>query len=238
MEIIPAIDIMDGACVRLTQGSFQKRKTYHENPVEVALSFEQAGLRRVHIVDLDGARAKKVVNIEVVKSIAQATNLQIDFGGGVQTNEDIKLAFESGAHQVTGGTIAVRNRKTFEKWIQEYGPEKIILGADVKAGKIAIEGWSTDSDLELFGFLKSYMSAGIEYVICTDISKDGLLKGPAFDLYKRILDTFPTLNLIASGGVAQVDDLIELRHIGLYGVIIGKALYEGKITLNDLKNLN
>lgn len=235
MFIIPAIDIIEGKCVRLTQGDYAKKKFYNENPLEVAKDFEAAGITHLHLVDLDGAKSQHIVNQKVLERISKNTNLKIDFGGGIKTDEDIRIAFDCGANQVTGGSIAVKDRETFLGWINKYGADKIILGADVKNGNIAVNGWKEESQEELIGFLENYIKSGIQYVICTDISKDGMLQGTATELYKQILDKFPSLKLIASGGVSSVEDLIELKDAGLYGAIVGKAFYEGRIKLNELK---
>lgn len=232
MKIIPAIDIIDGKCVRLTQGDYAQKKVYNENPLEVAKMFEAAGVTNLHLVDLDGAKAKQIINYKVLETIASKTNLKIDFGGGLKSDEDLKIAFESGANQITGGTIAVKNPDLFLNWVARYGSEKIILGADVKDEKIAISGWQEESGIELFDFLKKYTEAGIEYVICTDISKDGLLQGTALGLYQKIMTQFPNIKLIASGGVVGIDELEKLQELGVHGAIIGKAIYEGKIDLN------
>jgi len=236
MIVIPAIDIIDGKCVRLTQGDYAQKKVYNEDPLEVAMAFEDAGIRRLHLVDLDGAKAKRIINHKVLKRLATKTDLWIDFGGGLKSDEDLHIAFESGAKQVTGGTIAVKNPELFESWLKRYGAEKIILGADVKKGKVAVSGWQEQSELELFDFLKSYTEKGMEYAICTDISKDGLLQGTALDLYRQIRERFPDLKLIASGGVTEMEELEKLREINCFGAIIGKAIYEGKITLPELQN--
>ena len=236
MIIIPAIDIIDGKCVRLTQGDFSQKKIYNENPLQVAKKFESAGITHLHLVDLDGAKSQHIVNYKVLETISKNTRLKIDFGGGIKSDDDIRIAFECGANQITGGSVAVKDKPLFLEWIKTYGTEKIILGADVKNGKIAVNGWKEESQEELFQFLESYISQGIEYVICTDISKDGLLQGSATELYKQIILKFPTLKLIASGGVSSVDDLNELRNAGLYGAIVGKAFYEGRIKLNELKS--
>lgn len=235
MIIIPAIDIIDGKCVRLTKGDYSQKTTYNENPLEVAQMFEQAGFSHLHLVDLDGAKSGHIINHEVLKNITSNTSLKVDFGGGVKTNEDIALAFESGASQITGGSIAAKNPQIMSEWIKNYGSEKIILGADVHDKKIAVGGWLETTSLDLFDFLKDYRSKGIEYVICTDISKDGLLQGSANELYKEIMDMFPGIKLVASGGVTTERDLIELQEIGVYGAIVGKAIYEGRITLEVLK---
>ncbi|MEM9921042.1 MAG: 1-(5-phosphoribosyl)-5-[(5-phosphoribosylamino)methylideneamino]imidazole-4-carboxamide isomerase [Bacteroidota bacterium] len=234
MHIIPAIDIIDGQCVRLTQGDYQQKKVYHTDPLEVAKRFEAAGITRLHLVDLDGAKAKQIVNYKVLERIATHTQLKVDFGGGLKSDADVQIAFESGARQITGGTVAVKNKELFSKWLATYGPEKIILGADVLHGHIAVSGWQETSQLELFGFLEDYTAQGIQYVICTDISKDGLLQGTARSLYQQILDRFPDLKLIASGGVTTMADVEALRDLNCYGAIIGKAIYEGKISLDAL----
>ncbi|WKK83215.1 1-(5-phosphoribosyl)-5-[(5-phosphoribosylamino)methylideneamino]imidazole-4-carboxamide isomerase [Marivirga arenosa] len=236
MHIIPAIDIIDGKCVRLTKGDYNQKKEYNSNPLEVAQEFEQAGLKRLHLVDLDGAKAKKVVNLDVLKTISNQTNLTIDFGGGVQSTEDINAVFEAGANQITGGSIAVKNESLFTEWIQEFGGEKIILGADVKDEKIAIHGWQESSDKHIFDFLDHYLAKGLKYVICTDVSKDGALQGTANDLYENIIKRFPEIKLIASGGVSNLDDLKILKEMNLYGAIVGKAIYEKRINLSDFKS--
>lgn len=234
MLIIPAIDIIDGKCVRLTQGDYNQKKEYNSNPLEVAREFEAAGIKRLHLVDLDGAKAKKVINLEVLQKIASQTNLQIDFGGGVQSTEDLKAVFEAGAQQVTGGSIAIKNEALFTEWIQEFGGEKIILGADVKDEHIAIHGWQESSEQHIFDFLENYLAKGLQYVICTDVSKDGALQGTSNELYAEILKRFPSIKLIASGGVSKLDDLILLDQMGIYGVIVGKAIYEKRISLEEL----
>ena len=234
MQLIPAIDIIDGKCVRLTQGDYAQKKEYNNNPLEVAKAYENAGIRRLHLVDLDGAKQKRIINLKVLEKIASGTSLHIDFGGGVQSDEDIQAAFNAGAKQITGGSIAVKQPEVFEKWLKEWGSEKIILGADVRDGQIAVSGWQESSDRELLHFLEDYQAKGISYVICTDVSKDGLLQGPSTALYQQIIHRFPDMKLIASGGVAGVDDLIELKEKGCWGAIIGKAIYEGKISLQEL----
>jgi phosphoribosylformimino-5-aminoimidazole carboxamide ribotide isomerase len=235
MHIIPAIDIIDGKCVRLTKGDYNQKTEYNDNPLEVAQEFEASGISRLHLVDLDGARAKKVVNLPVLESISRNTNLTIDFGGGVQSTEDLNAVFEAGASQVTGGSIAVKNESLFTEWIEEFGGEKIILGADVKGHHIAIHGWQESSDKHIFDFLEHYLAKGLEYVICTDVSKDGALQGTSNQLYQDILDRFPTIKLIASGGVSKLEDLQILEEMNVYGVIVGKAIYEKRINLKDLK---
>jgi phosphoribosylformimino-5-aminoimidazole carboxamide ribotide isomerase len=235
MKIIPAIDIIDGKCVRLTQGDYAQKKVYNENPLEVAKEFEAAGITNLHLVDLDGAKASQIINYKVLEKIASQTNLKIDFGGGLKSNEDLKIAFDSGANQITGGTIAVKNPELFLSWLQKYGSEKIILGADIKNGKIATNGWQEESDIELLDFLEIYLEGGIEYCICTDISKDGLLQGSAVDLYAKIKNEFPKIKLIASGGVVSIEELEKLKELEMHGAIVGKAIYEGKIKLEDLR---
>ncbi len=238
MQIIPAIDIIGGKCVRLSQGDYASMKTYNEDPLEVAKAFEDHGLKRLHLVDLDGAKEKRVINYKVLEKIAHGTDLHIDFGGGVQSDEDIKIAFEAGAKMVTGGSVAIKNPDLFIGWMQTYGPEKIVLGADVKDRKIAVSGWQEDSSADLFDFLEKYLEHAVKYVISTDVRKDGMLEGPAFELYSETKDRFPTLFLIASGGVSNIDDLDKLHQLGLDGVILGKAIYEGRITLPELSALN
>ncbi|WP_421807280.1 1-(5-phosphoribosyl)-5-[(5-phosphoribosylamino)methylideneamino]imidazole-4-carboxamide isomerase [Flagellimonas sp.] len=237
MRIIPAIDIIDGKCVRLSKGDYSTKKVYNENPLEVAKEFEAHGIQYLHLVDLDGAKSQHIVNYKVLETIALKTNLQIDFGGGLKSGDDLYVAFESGAHQITGGSIAVKDRDTFLSWLSTYGARKIILGADAHHGKVAVSGWQEESDLELIPFVQEYQSEGIEYVICTDISKDGMLQGPAFDLYQKMLsETKKGLNLIASGGISTFDELPKLAEIGCEGTIIGKAIYEGKISLKQLEH--
>ncbi|MBI35140.1 MAG: 1-(5-phosphoribosyl)-5-[(5-phosphoribosylamino)methylideneamino]imidazole-4-carboxamide isomerase [Flavobacteriales bacterium] len=233
MIIVPAIDLIDGKAVRLTKGDYNQKKVYNENPLEVAREFENAGLTHLHLVDLDGAKSGHIVNHKVLEEITTNTSLKVDFGGGVKTNEDIDLAFKCGASQITGGSVAVKNREVFEDWIQQYG-NKIILGADVKNRMIAVNGWLETSDLHLFAFLDEYLSKGIEYVICTDISKDGLLQGSSNELYSEIMEEFPNIKLIASGGVTSEDDLKRLQDINVYGAIVGKAIYEGRLSLETL----
>lgn len=235
IEIIPAIDIIEGNCVRLSQGAYDSKKVYNENPVEVAKEFEANGIRRLHVVDLDGAASHHVVNYKVLEQIATKTSLIIDFGGGVKSDEDLKIAFESGAQMVTGGSIAVKDPELFCHWLAVYGNERIILGADVKAHKIAVNGWKNESECELFPFLEDYIDKGIKKVICTDISCDGMLEGPSISLYKEMLKEFPGLYLMASGGVSSIDDIVALDEAGVPGVIFGKALYEKRVTLEDLR---
>ena len=235
MRIIPAIDIINGQCVRLTKGDYDTKKVYNEDPLEVAKSFEDAGIEFLHVVDLDGAKASHIVNYKVLESIAGKTNLKIDFGGGLKSDNDLRIAFESGANQITGGSIAVKNPQVFENWILSYGFEKIILGADCNKEKIAISGWQEESDLEVIPFIKDYQTKGVSYVICTDISKDGMLEGPSFDLYKRILNDVKGIKLIASGGISKFSELPQLAEMGCEGVIVGKAIYENRISLKELE---
>ncbi|MEM0940210.1 MAG: 1-(5-phosphoribosyl)-5-[(5-phosphoribosylamino)methylideneamino]imidazole-4-carboxamide isomerase [Bacteroidota bacterium] len=237
MRIIPAIDIIDGKCVRLSKGNYNTKKVYSDNPLEVAKSFEGAGLKYLHLVDLNGAKEKHIVNWKVLETIAIKTSLIIDFGGGIKSNEDLKIAFECGANQVTGGSAAIKNPALFMSWINYYGPKKIILGADAVDGKIAITGWQESTDQNIEDFIKNYTENGIQYVISTDISKDGMLEGPSFDLYAKILEQVSEIKLIASGGVSSIDDLARLKDLRLDGVIIGKAFYEGFIQLKDLSKL-
>ncbi|MCH2193036.1 1-(5-phosphoribosyl)-5-[(5-phosphoribosylamino)methylideneamino]imidazole-4-carboxamide isomerase [Kordia sp.] len=238
MRIIPAIDIIEGKCVRLSKGDYNTKKIYNENPLEVAKQFEDAGIQYLHVVDLDGAKAKHIVNYKVLEQIASKTNLNIDFGGGLKSDEDLHIAFESGAKQITGGSIAVKNPEIFTNWIQRYGSECIILGADAMDEKIAISGWQEKSNEELIPFIQKYQQKGIQYVICTDIAKDGMLEGPSFDLYKKILsECDDSLKLIASGGISTFDELPKLKELGCEGVIIGKAIYENKISLKQLEVL-
>lgn len=234
MKIIPAIDIIDGKCVRLSQGDYALKTVYHENPLEVAKQFEAAGITHLHLVDLDGAKASHIVNHAVLKNITTHTKLKVDFGGGIKSDDDIRLAFDCGAAQITAGSIAVKSRETVLRWLETYGTERIVLGADVKNETIAISGWRESGGINLFDFLKDYLQHGIQYVICTDISKDGMLQGSSILLYKKILEQFPSIKLIASGGVTDVKELELLNEEGLYGAIIGKAIYEGKISLTEL----
>ena len=235
MHIIPAIDIIGGKCVRLTKGDYAHQKTYNENPLEVALRFEGAGLQRLHLVDLDGAKEKKVVNWKVLERIASGTNLQIDFGGGIRSDADLDIAFNSGAKQITAGSVAVTSKAMVLEWLKRFGPERIILGADCRKKMIAINGWEKGTKISLFDLLDEYCEAGIKDVICTDIDLDGVMKGPSFDLYKETLEKQPKLNLIASGGVTTMKDIEQLAEAGLYGAIIGKAIYEGAISLEELR---
>jgi phosphoribosylformimino-5-aminoimidazole carboxamide ribotide isomerase len=243
MRIIPAIDIIEGKCVRLSKGDYNTKIIYNENPLEVAKSFEAHGIEYLHLVDLDGAKSSKIVNYKILEQIATQTKLKIDFGGGLKSDADLKIAFESGANQITGGSIAVKNRAVFEKWIAEYGSDKIILGADANNEKVAVSGWLEDSDEDLVPFIQDYQTKGIQYVICTDIAKDGMLEGPSFDLYAKILkEALPRaksrggIKLIASGGISTFDELPKLAELGCEGTIIGKAIYEGRISLKQLEN--
>ncbi|MBS2211606.1 1-(5-phosphoribosyl)-5-[(5-phosphoribosylamino)methylideneamino]imidazole-4-carboxamide isomerase [Carboxylicivirga mesophila] len=235
IDIIPAIDIIDGKCVRLSQGDYNSKKVYNEDPLEVAKEFEDHGIKRLHLVDLDGAKAGRIINYKVLERIAGQTNLIIDFGGGLKRSEDLHIAFESGAQMVTGGSIAVKNSEEFESWIEQYGSEKIILGADAKDNKIAVTGWLEETDQELIPFIKGYTEKGIQKVICTDISKDGMLQGPAIELYQEILGELPELYLVASGGVSGIKDIEKLAEAKIPAVIFGKAIYEGKIQLKELE---
>lgn len=235
MKIIPAIDLIDGKCVRLTKGDYSTKKVYNENPVEVAKLFEDAGIKHLHLVDLDGAKAARIVNYPVLEKIANATNLIIDFGGGLKRKEDLTIAFESGASKVTGGSIAVKNPTEFTSWIEQYG-NKIILGADCLDRKIGTQGWTEFSDMDVLEFIQSYQEKGVSDVICTDISKDGMLQGPSLQLYSEIIRK-TKVSLIASGGVSSFEDLVSLKDIGCNGAIVGKAIYEGKITLKQLSEL-
>ena len=234
MRIIPAIDIIDGKCVRLSQGDYDTKKIYNENPLEVAKEFEDHGIEYLHLVDLDGAKSKQIINYKTLELIATKTSLKIDFGGGIKSNDDIRIAFECGANQITGGSIAVQNPTLFEEWIAQYGSEKIILGADAKDRKIATQGWLETSELDVIDFISTYKTKGIDYVICTDIAKDGMLQGTSNKLYQEILDK-TKVKLIASGGVSSIDDLIKVKELGCEGAILGKAIYEGRISLKELR---
>ncbi|MCO6499447.1 MAG: 1-(5-phosphoribosyl)-5-[(5-phosphoribosylamino)methylideneamino]imidazole-4-carboxamide isomerase [Vicingus serpentipes] len=236
MRIIPAIDIIDGKCVRLSKGDYNTKKIYNENPLEVAKEFEDNGIQYLHLVDLDGAKSKHIVNYKILESITKNTQLKVDFGGGLKSDEDLKIAFESGAHQITGGSIAANNPEAFIKWLNHYGSEKIILGADCMNRKIATNGWLESSELDVVDFIKDYQTKGIDYVICTDIAKDGMLQGTSNELYKEIISE-TNVKLIASGGVATIDDLIKVEELGCEGAIVGKAIYEGNITLKELQKL-
>lgn len=236
IRIIPAIDIIDGKCVRLSEGDFDTQKIYYNEPLDVAKMFEDNGVQYLHMVDLDGARQKKIINYKVLERVANRTNLIIDFGGGVQSDEDINVAFESGAQAITAGSIMIKNEEMAFEWLDEFGPEKIILGADVKEGTIAVSGWQEKSELELIPFLRKQIKRGFKSSICTDVSKDGLLKGPAFELYDEIKAAFPDLFLVASGGVCKMNDIERLNEQGIDAVVVGKALYEGRISLKDLEH--
>lgn len=236
MRIIPAIDIIDGNCVRLSKGDYATKKIYNENPLEVAKQFEAHGITYLHLVDLDGAKSKHIVNHKILETIASQTSLKVDFGGGLKTDKDLHIAFESGASQITGGSIAVKNPEIFRNWINVYGPDKIILGADAHHRKIAISGWLEESEDDVVTFIKEYEKEGVHYVICTDISKDGMLEGPSFKLYQEILDSTDRIKLIASGGISTYEELPKLVSMGCEGTIIGKAIYENRITLKQLEN--
>ena len=233
IELIPAIDIIDGKCVRLTKGDYDQKTVYGE-PLDMALEFERIGFQRLHVVDLDGAKSKHIVNDVVLKAITTETQLTVDFGGGIKTDEDLEKAFAAGASMVTVGSIAVTNPELFMGWLEKYGAERMILGADVRHGKISINGWKEDSDEELLPFLKKYVEAGVKNVLCTEISKDGTLAGPAIDLYRRVMDAYPELHLIASGGVSSKEDILALDAAGIPAVVFGKAIYEGRIDLQEL----
>ncbi len=235
IQIIPAIDIIGGKCVRLEQGNYRIKKVYEADPLDVALRFQDNGIKRLHMVDLDGARSKHIVNWKVLERISSKTSLIIDFGGGIKTEKDLKIIFENGASMATVGSVAITEKSLFKSWIHEYGADKIILAADVKDRKIAITGWQKITEIEIIDFLKEYSENGVTQVLCTDISKDGMLNGVSFDLYKDISENFPAINLLASGGVTTLTDIRTLNEMGIYGVIIGKALYEGKISLIELK---
>lgn len=236
MRIIPAIDIIEGKCVRLSKGDYNTKIIYNENPLEVAKSFEAHGIEYLHLVDLDGAKSSQIVNYKILEQIATQTKLKIDFGGGLKSDYDLRIAFESGANQITGGSIAVKNKEVFERWLEEYGPDKIILGADANNEKVAVSGWLEDSNEDLIPFIQDYQNKGIQYVICTDIAKDGMLEGPSFDLYAKILAEANGIKLIASGGISTFDELPKLAELGCEGTIIGKAIYEGRISLKQLEN--
>jgi phosphoribosylformimino-5-aminoimidazole carboxamide ribotide isomerase len=235
MQIIPAIDIIEGKCVRLTQGDYEQKKIYNEHPLEVAKEFEDAGLKRLHLVDLDGAKAGSVKNWKVLETIAGKTSLIIDFGGGIKKEDDIKIVFNSGAALATIGSLAVKDEFEFVKWLLIFGADKFLLGADVKEEKIAVSGWFETTDIWIYDFIQKYIDHGVQQIFCTDVSKDGKLEGPSMDLYKNVISKFPKLHFIASGGVSSVKDLEELQTIGCSGAIVGKAIYENRILLNDLK---
>lgn len=235
MRIIPAIDIINGKCVRLSKGDYATKKVYNENPLEVAKMFENHGIQYLHLVDLDGAKSAHIVNYKALETIATKTNLKVDFGGGLKSDDDVRIAFESGANQITGGSIAVKKPNVFKNWLQKFGSKKIILGADVLDEKIAISGWLENSEEELVPFIKKYQIEGIEYVICTDISKDGMLQGPSFKLYQKILKEISNTKLIASGGISAYEELPKLAKMGCEGTIIGKAIYEHKISMKQIE---
>lgn len=238
MQIIPAIDIIEGKCVRLTKGDYSQKKVYNENPLEVAKEFEDAGLKRLHLVDLDGAKQGKVCNWKVLETIAAKTSLIIDFGGGVKTEKDVDIIFSSGSSLVTIGSMAVKDETSFIAWLQKFGADKFLLGADVKDEKIAVHGWQETTDIWIYDFIQKYIEQGMKQIFCTDVAKDGALEGPSIELYKNIIEKFPQLHFIASGGVSNIDDVYELENINCKGVIIGKAIYEGKIKLSELKKIN
>lgn len=235
IRIVPAIDIIGGKCVRLQKGDYAQKKVYNENPLEVAKMYEDAGIKYLHLVDLDGAKEKHVVNLQVLKEITSKTNLLVDFGGGIKSDNDIQQVIDNGAHQVTIGSVAVSDPALFEKWIANFGSDKIILGADISNGKIAISGWQNVTPIDLSDFLNTYQSKGVKYVLCTDISKDGMLQGTSLDLYHKLRINFPFLHIFASGGITYISEIERLDKIGIFGVIIGKSLYEGNIQLADLK---
>ncbi len=236
MRIIPAIDIIDGKCVRLTQGDYDRKKVYNEDPLEVARQFADAGLKFLHLVDLDGAKSRHIVNRRVLEKLARHSGLRIDFGGGIKSDEDIRIAFECGAHQVTAGSIAAREPERFVAWLRRYSPEKLILGADAREGRIVTDGWQREAEWDVRAFIRNFAGRGARYVVCTDVGRDGMMQGPAFDLYERILAESPHIRLIASGGVTTLGELERLRMLGLDGAIIGKALYENRIRLQDLRD--
>jgi phosphoribosylformimino-5-aminoimidazole carboxamide ribotide isomerase len=238
IEIIPAIDILRGKCVRLTQGKYESEKIYNENPLEVAMQFEDAGLKRLHLVDLDGAKEGRVINWNVLESIAGKTNLDIDFGGGIGTLKDLQIVFDSGAEMATVGSIAVKDENLLREWIFKFGAGKFLLGADVRDEKISINGWQVNTELSIYDFMRKYVTAGIQQIFCTDIKLDGALMGPSMDLYKKILIRFPDLYFIASGGIRSLEDIYQLEKAGCKGAILGKAIYEGMITLKDLAHVN
>lgn len=236
--IIPAIDIIDGKCVRLTQGDYAQVTEYNPNPLEVAKMFEDNGIKRLHLVDLDGAKQKQIVNYKVLESIASKTKLAIDFGGGLQSDDDLKIAFDCGAKQITGGSVAVKKPDLFFEWLKNFGAEKIILGADAKDRKIAVSGWQESSGIDIFEFLEEYTKKGVKYCISTDVAKDGMMQGPSTELYKEMKEAFPALQIIASGGVSQMADIERLAELNIYGVIVGKAIYEGKISMKDIHDFH
>jgi len=235
IEIIPAIDIIEGKCVRLSQGDYSTKKVYNENPLDIAKQYEDCGIKRLHVVDLDGAKSQRIINHKTLENIATKTKLVVDFGGGLKSDDDLRVAFECGAAMITGGSIAVKDKRTFSGWLNTYGGDKIILGADVKDEKIAVSGWQENSGIDMWSFIKEYTGLGVKKTICTDISKDGMLQGTANELYKKMKATFPGLFVIASGGISCISDVEKLDQEGIDGVIIGKAIYEGRISLDELK---
>lgn len=237
MEIIPAIDIIDGKCVRLTHGDYSQKKVYNEHPLEVARQFEDGGLRRLHLVDLDGAKAGAVKNWKVLETIAGKTGMTIDFGGGIKSEKDVQIVFDSGAALATVGSMAVKEKETFAQWLDKWGADKFFLGADVKGEKLTISGWLEQTEIWVYDFIEDYRQKGIQQIFCTDVAKDGALEGPSLELYKNIVEKFPDLHFVASGGVSSLDDVYALQEIGCTGVIIGKAIYEGRVTLADLKKI-
>lgn len=234
IELIPAIDIIDGHCVRLAEGDYDRKTVYSSSPADVAEGFESIGFERLHVVDLDGAKSKHIVNTQVLNDITRRTNLTVDFGGGIKTDDDIEKAFANGASMVTVGSVAVTNKELFAGWLDKYGADKIILGADVRRGKISINGWREDSEEDLLPFLRYYVDHGVKTVLCTEISKDGMLSGPATELYKKVMKEYPQLHLIASGGVSSIDDIKALDSAGIPAVVFGKAIYEGRINMKEL----
>jgi phosphoribosylformimino-5-aminoimidazole carboxamide ribotide isomerase len=236
MKILPAIDVLGGKCVRLSKGDYKTKIVYNENPLEVAKKFEAFGIKHLHLVDLDGAKSKHIVNYKILQDICSKTSLKVDFGGGIKDDKDVKIAFESGAHQITVGSIAVNNPDAFKEWLHKYGKEKLILGADCIKRKVATSAWLDNSDLDVIEFIQGYEKESVKYVICTDIAKDGMLQGPSIELYKEILE-LTSVKLIASGGVSSIKDLIQLKQMGCEGAIVGKAIYEGKISLKEISNL-
>lgn len=238
IELIPAIDLIEGKCVRLTQGDYATRKVYNEDPLDVARQFEDHGIRRLHLVDLDGAKAGRIINYKVLEKLATQTGLVIDFGGGLKSDDDLRIAFDCGAEMITGGSIAVKQPERFLSWLTQYGAGRIILGADAKDKKIAVSGWEEGTDLELIPFVRDYQAKGVQKIICTDIGRDGMLQGPAIDLYKELQEALPGLYLIASGGVSSIADIERLAEAGIPAVIFGKAIYEGRIPLKELERFN
>ena len=234
IELIPAIDIIDGKCVRLTKGDYDEKTVYGESPADMAELFESSGFKRLHVVDLDGAKSKHVVNLGVLKEITRRTNLEVDFGGGVKTEDDVCKVFDAGASMVTVGSVAVTHKELFAGWLDKFGADRIILGADTRNGRISINGWRDDTCEDILAFLEYYVNKGVKNVLCTDISRDGMLQGPAFELYARIVKAFPQVNLIASGGVANLDDIVRLDRVGVSSVVFGKAIYEGRVDVRTM----